>query len=447
MMRNLIYIFLLLMSNSLLAQSQEKIARLDSLFELLESNNKAMLSIDLMKNGQPVYNRQIGFADAKNKLNPNAETGYRIGSISKMFTSVLIFQEIEKGTLNLSTPLSNYFPQIKGAEKITIDQLLNHHSGLHNFTEDPGYDKMETKKQSRDEMIQVIVDGGLDFEPGEKAAYSNSNYVLLGYILEKITGESYESLLQNRICTPLNLKRTKYGAAIKGKENEAFSYHYAGKWEKHTETDMSIPHGAGAIVSTPQELNHFIEGLFAGKLISAESLEKMTTLEDRYGRGIFTIPIQDKMAYGHSGGIDAFASQLAYFPDDSLAMAICINGSNYDMSQVMVGVLSIYFGYPYELPDFSAKERNLSKKEMEAYTGTYASASLPIKINVHIQDDMLMAQATGQGAFPLSPFEGDVFRFDPAGVEIAFEALEKGEKQFKTFTLHQGGGHFVFTRE
>jgi CubicO group peptidase (beta-lactamase class C family) len=331
-----------------LAQNFNK-PKLDSLMDILAEKNQAMGSLVISKNGVVVYSRAIGYSDisGNEKLTATNQTKYRIGSITKIFTATMIFQLIEDGKLSLTTTVDKYFPQLPNASKITISNLLNHRSGLHNFTDDKEYKTWETQPKTRDEMLAIITKGGVDFQPNEKFSYSNSGYVVLGYIIEKVSKQSYSKYLSNRITSKIGLSHTYVGTKTDTKNDESFSYEFSDNWEQSVETDMSIPGGAGAIVSTPSDLTKFIESLFALKLVSHNSLEQMKTLTEGYGMGMFQIPFYEKQAYGHNGGIDDFESNLAYFPEDNLALAYCTNGQVYPMNNILIGILSIYFDKPY----------------------------------------------------------------------------------------------------
>ena len=209
-------------------------------------------------------------------------------------------QLVEEGKLSLDTKLSKFFPQVKNADRITIEHLLGHRSGIYNFTNEAGYYSYMTEKRTRDQMLKMISEFRPDFEPGSKYAYSNSNYVLLGYIIEDVNGSSFSDALDKRIVQKLDLKHTHYGKKIVSANNEAYSYRFQnGNWTKTEETDMSIPHAAGAVVSTPTDLTHFLHGLFNGKLVSSKTLASMTEIKDGYGKGLITFPFGTKQAFGH----------------------------------------------------------------------------------------------------------------------------------------------------
>jgi len=417
-------------------------AKLDSFFAALNTPDKIMGSIAMSANGIVFYQNAIGCSvvNAIVKTQATTKTRYRIGSISKMFTATMIFQLIEEDKLTLKTSLATYFPQLPNASKITIGEMLGHRSGLHNFTNDSLYATYMGKPQSEPEMLAVFAKQKPDFEPDTKAEYSNTNFVVLGYIIEKITGKPYQEQLKKRITSKIGLADTYYGSKTNPQINEAYSYSYSNEhWIQMPETDMSIPGGAGAIVSTPTDLVKFIEAVFAGKLIQQADLEQMKTMKDNYGMGIRGIPFYEKTGYGHNGGIDGFSSTLAYFPEDKLAIAFTSNGATYSTNDVAIAALSAYFGKPFTIPNF--RTVTLTEGDLKKYVGNYASSQMPLKIAITKNSTTLMAQATGQSAFPLEAKGSDKFVFTTAGVTMQFDPPKT------SFTLNQGGATYLFTRK
>ncbi|MCA8833389.1 serine hydrolase domain-containing protein [Hymenobacter pini] len=415
-------------------------AKLDSLLTVLDANHKLAGSLQLTQNGQVVYSRAIG--PEQPNVPATTATRYRIGSISKTFTATLIMQLVEEGKLQLNAPIATWFPDLPNATKITVDQLLHHRSGLGDFTRDPAYGQYMTQPKTQAELLAIIRARPVDFEPGAKYDYNNSNYVLLGYIVEKVTKQSYAQALQKRITGKLGLKDTYYGGRLDGQKHEAASFVWDGTtWQLQRETDMSIPGGAGAITSTPADLTRFMEGLFAGKLVKPATLQQMQQMQDGYGAGMRIVPFDSKQSYGHFGSIDGYRSALTYFPADKLTLAYCGNGisTGYTLSDLLVSTLTIYFNKPFRLPDFRAPK--LEATDLNALVGNYASQQMPLKINVTTSGTTLMAQATGQDAFPLTPKSKTTFVYDAAGLTMEFDAAAH------TFMLHQGANHFLFTRQ
>lgn len=414
---------------------------MDSLFTSLALKYKAMGAVAILKNGQLIYNNAIGYSSIseKEKISATPQTRYRIGSITKMFTAVIIFQLIEEKKLSLDDKLSDYFPSVPNSSKITIDNMLSHRSGIHNFTDDSLYRTYYENPKTQKEMVDIISSAPPDFEPGTKTEYSNSNFVLLGYIAEKISKKTYRNLVKERITDKLRLYDTYVAGKMDLRKNECHSYSFNGDWKQEPETDLSVPAGAGSIVSTAADLARFIESLFKGKLISTGSLDQMKTIKDGLGKGMFVMPFFERKGFGHNGAIDGFGSMLVYYPKDSVAFVCCLNGQVYPINSILIGMLSIYYNYPYTLPDFDAF--NLTSADLDQYPGIYSSTQIPLKITITKNNNTLIAQATGQASFPLEPTGKDVFSFERAGVVMEFRPAKK------EFTLKQGGVDYLFTRD
>jgi CubicO group peptidase (beta-lactamase class C family) len=358
-----------------------------------------------------------------------------------MFTASIVFNLIEEGKLSLDTKLDKYFPQIPNAKNITIGNMLGHRSGIFNITNDSTYLSWCINPITQKEMVERIAKFPSEFEANSKTEYSNSNYILLTYIIEKISKKPFADVLSKRIIKKINLKNTYFGGKINTANNEAYSFNFIGDaWKKfETETDMSVPLGAGAIYSTPTDLTIFIESLFAGKIVSEKSLEQIQTIVDGLGMGMTRMPFYKKYTYGHTGGIDGFNSVVGYFKDDSLSFSCCNNGMNYDFNNVLIGVLSCCYNKPYKLPNFSPI--NTSDIDFIKLIGTYSSENFPLKITIATDGKSLTAQATGQSSFPLEYKGSNTFTFETAGIELKFNA----EKQ--QMVLTQGGRSFTLTKE
>jgi D-alanyl-D-alanine carboxypeptidase len=420
------------------AQNIDK-TKLDNYFNALETNNKFMGSVAVSKDGATLYSRTIGFSDVGNNLKADENSTYRIGSISKTFTSVLVLKAVEERKLDLQQTIDQYFPTIKNAKKISLQLLLSHRSGIHNFTDDKDYLRWNTQPKTEQEMVAIIANAGSDFQPGSKAEYSNSNFVLLTYILEKTFNKSYAELLQEYIITPVGLQNTYFGGTIERKKNECKSYRFSDGWKLESETDISIPLGAGGIISTPSDVIKFSNALFIGKLLKAESLAIMKAIRDGYGIGLFQIPFYDKKGYGHTGGIDGFTSVFSYFSDGNISYALTSNGTNYNTNNISIAVLSAVYDKPFDIPTFTMYRAR--SEDLDKYLGTYASEQIPLKMTITKDNKTLFAQATGQSAFPLEATEKDTFRFEKAGVVLEFNPAAK------TMTLQQGGRQYRFTKE
>ncbi|BDX07342.1 D-Ala-D-Ala carboxypeptidase [Planctobacterium marinum] len=420
---------------------------LDAYLNALNDNNKMMTAVYVSKNGHLVYQHYAGHAFTEDGQVINHDTRFRIGSITKTYTAVLIMQLVEQGELSLQDTLDKHFPSFPNAGKITLHHLLNHRSGIANFTEQADYPNYMTQNKNMEQMLAIIAALPSEFPPGSQHTYSNSNYVVLGFILEQLYKAPLSEIIATRIAKPLGLKNSYFGNTINSKDNEAASYYFAENWQKAPETTLQIPHGAGAMVATAQETNEFTHALFNGKLVNEESLKTMMKLKDGYGLGLFARPFYEQYLWGHNGCIDGFASDTAYNLEDGVAITVLSNGVNYDFNGVLIAILSGIYEKDFDLPDFSAAAVEVSKSNLARTIGSFASGDLPLAIQFFVEKGQLMAQAPGQGAFPLTPYSDSEYRFDGAGIVIKFDEQSEKQGQLQRFVLHQGGGQFRYERK
>lgn len=252
--------------------------------------------------------------------------------------------------------------------------------------------------------------------------------------------------MAENISTPLALEKTYFGSGTSEGEDEASSYRFNGGWQLQPETHLSVPHAAGAMVSTARETNAFIYSLFANELISEDSLNKMMSLEDGYGLGLFAMPFYGKTFYGHNGSIDGFVSNAAFNPMDGIAITVLSNGVNFKFNDVLIAVLSHIYDKDFDALDFSRAPIELTSEKLEQLTGLFSSEAVPLDIRISINNQQLVAQATGQNALPLTPYSETEFRFEPAGIVIQFDPESLSNGKLDQFRLNQGGGEYLFQR-
>lgn len=439
-MRCLILLLSALFLHILTAAQSVNTAAIDSLFTHLNGSGKVMGAISIYKNGSEVFERAVGMADVEKGVPLTTTSVFRVGSVSKIFTSVIVMQMVDEGKLALNTPLSNYFPELPNASAITVEQMLRHRSGLFNFTSHPTYLNWMEQPKSRNELLELLSQNGTVFEPDAKTEYSNTNYVLLSFIAEEVDGIPFNQILERRVVKPLGLEFTSYGGPIDASRGQAFSYKLEGRWTLESITDMSIPVGAGAIISTPEDLNRLVTALFGGKLVSQSSLKAMIRLVDNFGLGLINMPFYEQRGFGHTGGIDGFQSVVFHLPEDSLSVAMAFNGLDLAMNEILIGVLSLWYDKPYKFPEFSPAIE-VNPTEMEKYLGVYSNPSMPIKLAIFMEGYTLFGQGSGQPAFPLEAYEKNKFRFDRAMLKIEFFPEEN------KLVLKQGNAVFELFRE
>lgn len=424
MLKNIFYVTVYLCSIFTFSQTINK-SGLDILFNTFESENKAMGTISIFKNGKEVYQKNLGFTNSKTKSSPNRNTKFRIGSITKTFTATIILQQIDEGKLSLSTLLNKYFPKLPNAHKITIEDLLRHQSGLANITQSKDLRSWVFKRQTRKEMMDRFIKNGTEFEPKEKSKYSNTNFAILSYISEIIDNKTFSKILEDRIIKPLRLKRTEFGKPIQSKKNEALSYYFENnKWNPiDFQTHMSAPMGAGAIVSTPFEINTFYTNLFSRNLTSATALKNLMKIKKGMGLGIMQFEFKGLKIYSHDGGIDGFQSFALYIPKKKLTISFTFNGFSMLMMPTVLAILDTYFEN-----DDSLKTKasiNLKSEDLNLYLGTYSGKTFPAKVTFTKKGNILFAQATGQPVFQLIATKKNSFIYDAMGIHFDFNIKKK----------------------
>ncbi|HEX2748830.1 MAG TPA: serine hydrolase domain-containing protein [Verrucomicrobiales bacterium] len=425
------------------AQTLDK-AKLDQFFDRLAEKNKAMGSLTIAKDGKVLYSRAIGYGQI-NGTEKKPLTGanrFRIASIGKMHTAVMILQLVDEQKLKLTDTLDKFLPQVPNAGKITILQMLSHRSGIPNMhrTWDP--QRNWTNGITKDEILALIVKAAPDFEPDSKQSYSNSGYFILTLILEKITGKSYAEALKERIISKIGLAETYTATGfLDANKNESLTYiHFGGDWQPVRETHPSIAYGAGQIMSTPNDLAKFIQALFDGKLVSKESLDRMKTIRDGEGLGIIPFTYAGKTFYGATGGGDNYGSWLVYEPEEKLAVAYTTNAKIYPVANIVSGAIDIYYNKPFQIPALESVAVN--PDVLDRYVGVYSAPGAPAKATVTRDGGTLYFQPPGaKSAVPLEATAEDKFQIEGAAV-FTFDAA-KNQMTVK----RRGGGERVFTKE
>jgi D-alanyl-D-alanine carboxypeptidase len=413
---------------------------LDTYFKALAKHNKFIGSVGVYRNGDRIYHHASTLDPSGKQITQSKHPlQYRVGSITKIFTSVMIMQLIEQGKISLDTRLSQYFPQINNATAITIEHMLTHNSGIASFTDDPNFLTIFLKPQSSETLIKMIAGYDSLFKPGSQSKYSNSNFYLLGHIIEAITGQSYAESLKQNIARPLGLKNTYYGAIIGTNKHEVSSYHFIkNQWQKAEESHMSVPHGAGAIVSTTTDLNLFMQALFDHKLLKPSSLEIMLKDNNGAAKGIFKNESDGLIGYGHGGLIDGFNSLTEYFPKQKISLAILSNGLNTNIPDIRQNLLKAAQGQTFKIPSFI--DIKLEPNNIEQMVGQYTSQTHSLGIRITEFDGKLFAQADGQGAFPLTALSQTKFEFKQANISMVFDITKS------QFVITQGPRSDIFTR-
>jgi len=309
-------------------------------------------SILIARAGKIQISQGYGMANFEHNIPCAANTKFRLGSLTKQFTATAILQLQEKGKLGVKDPVSKYLPDYPTGDEFTIHHLLTHTSGVPSFTNFPEYLKIMVNPMSQTEIIALFKDKPLDFEPGSKFRYSNSGYFLLGHLVEIISGQAYDEYLQEHIFAPLGMHDSGYdhnhliikhrAAGYNLKKGELFNADYI---------HMNIPHGAGALYSTSEDLYKWDRALYTEKILSRASLDQMfTPALNGYGYGWGISSIFDHKRISHSGGINGFVTNITRFPEENACIIILSNLANSNLRQITRDLTAILLGESYELP-------------------------------------------------------------------------------------------------
>lgn len=438
MKKQLSILFLLLSLTTFAQELTASLGRIDSLLTHLNEYDKFMGSLCIMQGDEVVFKQAYGYSEATKGIRATVGTKYKIGSITKTFTATMIMQLVEEKKIMLTTKLNRFFPKIDNAEKITIEQLLYQRTGIKDYANaDATLTDVLDKPNMRALIMKKIENYTSTFEPDSKHEYSNSNYFILGEIIEKVTKKTYAENLKNRITGKLYLKNTYYTTEKTDvTKRESYSYTFNGEyWDKVDEWNNDIAFSSGGIISTPEDLTKFIRELLKGKLLTPASVELMKTLKDTYGMALIRFPFGERKFFGHNGRIEGFEATMGYYQQDDMTISLISNGVNYSQNDIMLGILSIYYKSPYRFPVFET----LNPEKIKDYVGTYASKDIPLKVKIFEKSGALYGQATGQPEFPMTYASEDLFYFQAGGIEMEFSK--------NSFVLKQGQKKFNFTKE
>jgi CubicO group peptidase (beta-lactamase class C family) len=432
-------ILAVLLTASCLAQDKTSTADVARMEQLIKAYVPArfMGSVLVAQDGKVLLDKGYGFANLEWDVPNTPTTKFRLGSITKQFTAASILLLEERGKLKVEDPVKKYMPDAPAAwDKITIFHVLTHTSGIPSFTGFPDFESHEAQATTPEKLVEWFRDKPLEFEPGTKWNYSNSGYVLLGYLIEKISGESYSEFVQQNIFTPLGMKDSGYDS------NSAIIAHRAAGYTPGKSgavnagfVHMSIPFSAGALYSTTEDLLRWEQGLFGGKVLTAASLAKMTTpFKQDYAFGLGVSTQNGHKMIAHDGGIQGFNTALAYYPDDKLVVAVLAN-VNGPAGQIAGNLAKVALGEKVVLPT-ERKEITLSPQILKQYVGTY-ELTPKFSLAITLEDGQLISQGTNQGKVPMFAESETMFFLKLVDAQIEFVKNEKGE--VTNLVLHQNG--------
>ncbi|MGB4848102.1 MAG: serine hydrolase, partial [Saprospiraceae bacterium] len=338
--------------------------KLDALISAYAEYSQFNGSVLVADKGEIIYKKGFGLANMEWDIPNKPDTKFRLASVTKQFTAMLIVQLASENKIKLDVPISTYLPDYpkKNGDIITIHHLLTHTSGIPNYTSFANYQEIMSLAYRPEDIVRLFADSTLDFTPGERFQYSNSGYVLLGYIIEQITGKSYEQVLQDKIFTPLKMMNSGYDHNETVIKNRAAGYNQVGNtFQNANYIDMSVPFSAGGIYSTVEDLYLWDQALYSEKLLPKKYLDLIFTKhipsgQNYYGYGwqIGKMPVgnsEDQVeTISHSGSINGFGTLITRIPSDKSLIVLLNNTGNAPLYDMSIGITGILHNTSYSFP-------------------------------------------------------------------------------------------------
>jgi CubicO group peptidase (beta-lactamase class C family) len=447
-MKKSISLFLLIGINFCVtkAQTDSITQKFDEYLLAANKVNKFNGNALIAQNGKILLQKSYGYKNFAAHVLNDSNTIFQIGSVTKQFTATIILKLQEEGKLSVNDKLDKYFPQFKYANKITIENLLTHTSGIYNYTAD--IDEKDSaivcNPVDKQLALDIMFKHSLDFKPGTQFRYDNSGYYLLGLIIEKVTAKSYEQNVRDIIFAPLQMNHSLFDFKHSADTNIATGYQAlndsiqkeASAWR----WDSTVSYAAGAIWSTTGDMYKWAQAIANKKILSADSWKAMLTPHlEKYGYGVFIDSVLGKQTISHGGGIPGFIAYLCYYPDEDVTIILlnnwgwfndALNGINADLS-------AIIFHKPYELMSNHVGIK-LSNDVLKNYIGQY-NFDKKHHVYITLENEQLQMEAP-QGGLPKSPlFANDETNFYLKIINARIEFVKDASRNITELIAHYNG--------
>lgn len=411
------------------------------------------VAVLVAKDGEIVYQTGSGYASLAHHVPVTLDTKFRIGSVTKQFTASAILKLQEEGKLSVEDKLSKFFPDFPRGDEVTIHHLLTHISGIHSYTNKPDFMEHATSYIEPDTLVEQIMEDEYDFDPGEKWEYNNSGYFLLGVIVAKTSGMSFDDYLKRTFFEPLGMHDTGIHERQLILEHEATGYSFeGGKLRKAVNWDMSRAGGAGALYSTVEDLYRWNEAVFGGKVLSQESLDAAFTpvklnsgeianaMGGTYGYGWMMSELRGLKVISHGGGLHGFSSYLARNPDHNTTIAVLVNSlppaPGLLPSEIASRLSQFILWNKMDSQVSLSVDEDIDVSVYDAYVGRYAYPQSMVCTFTR-EEGRLFAQLTGQPKLEIFPNTETEFFWKVVDAQVTFVKDADGNV---THVIHRQNG-------
>ena len=361
------------------AFGQTKVERIDQFMSLCYEYGQFNGSVLVADKGEVIYKKGFGFADMEWEIPNQPDTRFRLGSVTKAFTAMLVLQLVQRGKLKLDGKITDYLPDYpkRQGNRVSIHQLLTHTSGIPDYGEFPNYRDLSRNPFAPELLIKLFADSTLQFEPGSKFSYSNSGYFLLGMIIERVTGKPYEQVLQENILNPLNMMNSGYDHQDTILKKRARGYEKkASLYVNAPYLDMSLPYSAGSLFSTVEDLYLWDQALYSDKLLPKQTRDYMfRSYVPAYskwygygwviGRDAIGNSSDSAIVIEHGGTISGFSALISRIPSERDLLVFLSNTRPAPFASMARAIRGILYDKPYDLPKRSIAEAVFSWIEEE----------------------------------------------------------------------------------
>lgn len=382
------------------------------------------------RNGEILYHKAFGTANLEADIPMQTDHVFRIGSVTKQFTAIAILQLVEQGKINLQDEITRFIPDYPTqGHRITIEHLLTHTSGIQSYTSMKDFEKILSTDMTPMQLIDIFKNEPMRFDPGTKFEYNNSGYILLGYIIEVVTGQSYGEYVEEHIFKPVGMTNSFYGSAGRIIKNRVGLYSKSHDGYQNTpHLSMTVPYAAGSILSTVGDLYKWHRALQNGEMVKKESLQLAYTpyaLKDSteidYGYGWAFGFVQGSPAIEHGGAIHGAKSMAIHVPEYDVYVAVLANCDCIETGGIAAKLAAFAMDQPYTF-----EEITLSDQELKSYVGVYENTDGELRV-ISFSDGKLFSKRGKNEPFHIHPFQHDRFYFDDALVTIDFIRNDRGE--------------------